>query len=66
MNSTVRQVLSGRAADHLETGLFDPARLTLLMEQLLDRREEWPDQWRGRVAEMRTRATKPRRSSSAL
>lgn len=43
--------------DHLETRLLDPARLAALMEQLLDRREEWADQRRGHIAEMRKRAT---------
>ena len=43
--------------DHLETRLLDPDRLTALMEQLLDRREEWADQRRGHIAEMRKRAT---------
>ncbi|WP_269220174.1 recombinase family protein [Brevundimonas vesicularis] len=43
--------------DHLETRLLDPDRLAALMEQLLDRREEWADQRRGHIAEMRKRAT---------
>lgn len=43
--------------DHLETRLLDPERLAALMEQLLDRREEWADQRRGHIAEMRKRAT---------
>ena len=49
--------LDDAVIDHLETRLLDPERLTLLMEQLLDRREEWSDQRRGHVAEMRKRAT---------
>ncbi len=49
--------LDDAVIDHLETRLLDPERLTLLMEQLLDRRAEWSDQRRGHVAEMRKRAT---------
>ena len=49
--------LDDAVIDHLETRLLDPERLMLLMEQLLDRREEWADQRRGHVAEMRKRAT---------
>lgn len=43
--------------DHLESRLLDPYRLAALMEQLLDRREEWADQRRSHIAEMRKRAT---------
>lgn len=43
--------------DHLESRLLDPGRLAALMEQLLDRREEWADQRRSHIAEMRKRAT---------
>jgi len=43
--------------DHLESRLLDPHRLAVLMEQLLDRREEWADQRRSHIAEMRKRAT---------
>ena len=43
--------------DHLESRLLDPHRLAALMEQLLDRREEWADQQRSHIAEMRKRAT---------
>lgn len=49
--------LDDAVIDHLETRLLDPERLAQLMEQLLDRREEWADQRRGHVAEMRKRAT---------
>ncbi len=41
--------------DHLETRLLDPERLAA--EQLLDHREEWADQRRGHIAEMRKRTT---------
>ncbi|WP_221415835.1 zinc ribbon domain-containing protein [Brevundimonas bullata] len=43
--------------EHLESRLLDPDRLAALMEQLLDRREEWADQRRSHIAEMRKRAT---------
>ncbi len=42
---------------HLEERLLDPQRLERLMEQLLDRREEWADQRRGHLTELRKRAT---------
>lgn len=49
--------LDDAVIDHLETRLLDPERLAQLMEHLLDRRDEWADQRRGHVAEMRKRAT---------
>ncbi|WEK40760.1 MAG: hypothetical protein P0Y50_03875 [Candidatus Brevundimonas colombiensis] len=42
---------------HLEDRLLEPRRLEQLMEQLLDRRQEWADQRRGHVTELRKRAT---------
>lgn len=42
---------------HLESRLLDPARLRLLLEQLLDRREESMTERRQHVAEMGRRAT---------
>ncbi len=42
---------------HLEERLLDPQRLERLMEQLLDRREEWADQRRSHVTELRKRTT---------
>ena len=42
---------------HLEDRLLEPQRLEALMEQLLDRREEWADQRRAHVSELRKKAT---------
>ena len=42
--------------DHLEWWLLDPARLTTMMDQLLERREEWNERRRGHIAELRKRA----------
>ncbi len=42
---------------HLEDRLLEPQRLEQLMEQLLDRRQEWADQRRVHVTELRKRAT---------
>lgn len=42
---------------HLEDRLLEPQRLEQLMEQLLDRRQEWADQRRAHVTELRKRAT---------
>ena len=42
---------------HLEDRLLEPKRLERLMEQLLDRRQEWADQRRAHVSELRKRAT---------
>jgi hypothetical protein len=43
-------------------GCSDPARLTTMMDQLLERREEWNEHRRGHIAELCKRAAKPRRS----
>ena len=42
---------------HLEDRLLEPQRLEALMEQLLDRRQEWADQRRTHISELRKRAT---------
>ena len=49
--------LDRAVVDHLETRLLDPARLEDLMDQLLERRDEWAGQRRQHVAEMERRAT---------
>ncbi len=38
---------------HLENRLLEPKRLEALMEQLFDRRQEWADQRRSHVSELR-------------
>lgn len=48
--------LDRAVADHLEWRLLDPPRLTTMMDQLLERREEWNDRRRGHIAELRKRA----------
>lgn len=49
--------LDDAVISHLEERLLDPDRLYQLMEQLLDRREEWADQRRSHVTELRRRLT---------
>ncbi len=49
--------LNEAVIEHLEKRLLDPARLEVLMDQLLDRREEWTSQRRQHVAELERRAT---------
>ena len=48
--------LDRAVVDHLEWRLLDPARLTTMMDQLLERREEWNERRRGHIAELRKRA----------
>ena len=47
--------LDRAVADHLEWRLLDPQRLTVMMDQLLERRQEWNDRRRGHIAELRER-----------
>lgn len=47
--------LDRAVADHLEWRLLDPARLTTMMDQLLERPEEWHERRRGQIAELRKR-----------
>ena len=49
--------LDRAVVDHLEWRLLDPARLTTMMDQLLERREEWNERRRGHIAELRKRAS---------
>ena len=49
--------LDGAVAEHLESRLLDPARLEEMMDQLLERRDEWVDRRRTHVAELERRAT---------
>jgi len=49
--------LNDAVIDHLESRLLDPKRLTLLMDQLIERRDEWVDQRRLHVADLERRAT---------
>ena len=49
--------LDRAVADHLETWLLDPANLEVMLDQLLERREDWAEQRRQHVAEMERRAT---------
>jgi len=48
--------LDKTVADHLEDRLLDPRRLTLLLGEVLDRREEYVERRRGHIAELRKRA----------
>lgn len=49
--------LNEAVIEHLEKRLLDPERLEVLMDQLLDRREEWVVERRQHVAELERRAT---------
>ena len=48
--------LDRAVVDHLEWRLLDPTRLATMMDQLLERREEWNERRRGHIAELRKRA----------
>ncbi len=48
--------LDRAVVDHLEWRLLDPSRLAAMMDQLLERREEWNERRRGHIAELRKRA----------
>jgi site-specific DNA recombinase len=50
------QKLDRAVADHLEWRLLDPQRLATLMDQLLERRDEWNERRRGHIGELRKRA----------
>lgn len=47
--------LDRAVVDHLESRLLDAARLTTMMDQLLERREKWNERGRGHIAELRKR-----------
>ena len=49
--------LNKAVVDHLDARLLDPARLEAMMDQLLERREEWVDQRRAHVEDLERRAT---------
>ena len=49
--------LNEAVVDHLEARLLDPARLEALMDQILERRDEWVNQRRQHVADLERRAT---------
>jgi len=49
--------LNAAVIEHLETRLLDPARLEVLMDQILARRDEWVSERRLHVAELERRAT---------
>ena len=49
--------LDRAVANHIETRLLDPKRLEAMLDQLLERRNDWADQRRQHVAEMERRAT---------
>ncbi len=49
--------LNQAVVDHLEARLLDPARLEALMDQILERRDEWVNQRREHVADLERRAT---------
>ncbi|BAV63286.1 recombinase family protein [Sphingobium cloacae] len=49
--------LDSAVAEHLETRLLEPKRLEALMDQIIDRRDEWVDRRRQHVAELERRAT---------
>ncbi len=48
--------LDKAVADHLEDRLLDPRRLTVLLGEVLDRREEYVERRRGHITELRKRA----------
>jgi site-specific DNA recombinase len=48
--------LDRAVVDHLEWRLLDPQRLAAMMDQLLERREEWNERRRGHIGELRKRA----------
>jgi hypothetical protein len=48
--------LDRAVADHLEWRMLDPPRLATMIDQLLERREEWNERRRGHIAELRKRA----------
>ena len=58
--------LNKAVIEHLETRLLDPARLEVLMDQLIARREEWVTERRQHVAEMERRATEAETKLSRL
>lgn len=47
--------LDKAVVDHLEWRLLDPQRLTAMMDQVLEHRQEWNDRRRGHIAELRKR-----------
>jgi site-specific DNA recombinase len=47
--------LDRAVAEHLEWRILDPQRLTIMMDQLLERREEWTERRRGHITELRKR-----------
>lgn len=49
--------LNEAVIDHLESRLLDPKRLASLMDQIIERRDEWVDQRRLHVADLERRAT---------
>ena len=49
--------LNAAVVDHLEARLLDPARLEVLMDQILERRDEWVNQRREHVADLERCAT---------
>ena len=49
--------LDRAVAEHLESRLLEPARLEEMMDQLLERRDEWVGRRRQHVAELERRAT---------
>ncbi len=58
--------LNAAVIEHLETRLLDPARLEVLMDQLLARRDDWVSERRLHVAEMERRATEAETKLSRL
>ena len=50
------QKLDRAVVDHLEWRLLDPQRLATMMDQLLERRDEWNERRRGHIGELRKRA----------
>lgn len=58
--------LNEAVIEHLEKRLLDPARLEVLMDQLIARRDEWVTERRQHVAEMERRATEVETKLSRL
>jgi hypothetical protein len=54
--------LARAVADYLEWGLLDPTRLAAMMDQLLERREEWNERRRGKSPKCASAQRKQKRS----
>jgi hypothetical protein len=60
--TTPMDKLDRAVADYLEWGLLDPTRLARMMDQLLERREEWNERRRGTSPKCASARRKQKRS----